>query len=133
MGLNVGTQPTPSELIGALEARQAGDAALSAAVLQAIGWQWEPFGCPGNGLWHTPNGIHSGPLPQVTESPEAARALLPQQVFVAASQISDRHWTVALFEHPLLTEADYRDPLVSARGHTLALALCSATLQFHAS
>lgn len=132
MGLDLGTQQTPPELIAALQARHAGDAALSAAVLQAIGWQWEPFGCPGNGLWRTPSGgIHIGALPEVTETAEAARALLPEHIFVAVSQIPSGQWTVALFVHPLLTEMAYRDPIVSASGHTLALALCSATIQLN--
>lgn len=129
MGALLGTQLTPAQLVTVLQARHAGDAALSASVLQAIGWQWQPFGCPGNGLWRTPSGgIHSGPLPRVTETAEAARALLPEHVFVATSQSPSGRWTVALFTHPLLTEVDYHDPIVSACGHTLALALCSATI-----
>jgi hypothetical protein len=120
---------TPAELATVLQAGHAGDAALSALVLQAIGWQWEPFGCPGNGLWRTPSGsIHSGPLPLVTERAEAARALLPEHIFVATSQSPSGRWTVALFADPLLTEVDYRNAIVSTGGHTLALALCSATI-----
>lgn len=132
MGFQLETQPTPTELITRLQASQAGNAALSAAVLQAIGWHWEPFGCPGNGLWHTPSGaIHMGPLPQVTETGEAARALLSERIFVASAQRPSGQWSVALFVHALRTEMDYRDPIVSAGGHTLALALCSATIQLN--
>lgn len=124
------TPRTAAELVTDLASTPAGDAALSATVLQAIGWQWEPFGCPGNGLWITPTGdIHIGSLPAVTETAETARTLLPEQLFVAASQTASGRWTVALFTHPLRTDVDYRDPIVSAHGHTLALALCSAAIQ----
>jgi hypothetical protein len=124
------TQPAPAELVAILEASCAGDNVLSATVLQTIGWHWEAFGCPGNGLWRTPGGgTHLGPLPQVTETAEDARALLPEHVFIATSPSPSGRWTVALFSHSLLAEADYRDPILSASGHTLALALCSATVQ----
>lgn len=121
-----------AKLAAILEASIAGDATLSTAVLEAIGWHWEPFGCPGNGLWRTPSdGIHIGALPQVTEKAEEARALLPEQVFVAACQSPSGKWTVTLFAHPLLQESDHRDPILSAHAHTLALALCSATVQLN--
>lgn len=124
------TQPSPAELVAVLEQIRGGNEGLSAAVLQAIGWHWEPFGCPGNGLWRTPNaGLHDGPLPPVTEVAEVARGLVSELFFVATSLSAAGRWTVMLFTHPLLTEADYRDPLVSAHGQTLALALCSAAVK----
>ena len=132
MDSGLGTPLKPAQLVSVLAAQPTGEAALSAAVLQAIGWHWEPFGCPGNGLWHTPkDSIHSGPLPPVTETAEAARALLPEHIFVAASRGPSGLWAVELFPHPLLAEADHRDPIVSASGRTLALALCSATIQLN--
>lgn len=124
------TPLSPAALVAVLETIRGGDRGLSTAVLQAIGWHWEAFGCPGNGLWRTPNGgLHDGSLPPVTEVAEAARGLLSELFSVATSLSAAGRWTVMLFTHPLLTEADYRDPLVSAHGQTLALALCSAAIK----
>lgn len=118
------------ELIMALEQARYGDPMLSHAVLRAIGWCWEPFGCPGNGLWRTPDGgPYEGPLPLVTERTEAARTLIPKRLFVATRQNRTGHWTVELFTHPLLRESDFQNPIIRAKARTLALALCSATLK----
>ena len=100
------------------------------AVLHALGWDWERMGCPGGGLWKKPDAsYHCGPLPVVTEVAESARDLVPVSFFLAAEQKRDGGWKIALFDHPLATERDYCDPVVTARAGTLPLALCSAALK----
>lgn len=113
-----------------LELTTEGNKSLSEKVLRSVGWKWEPLGCPGGGFWQKPNGdFHYGPLPRVTEHAKAARGLIPRGLFVGTQQNGMSHWSVALYDHPLSSNEDYRDPKVVAVASTLPLALCCAAVK----
>lgn len=127
----VNLQAAPGErLILSLEDIATGSPRLSEEVLLFLGWRWEPFGCPGSGLWRTPVGEwHDGALPDVTESLDAARALVPDGLAIAVCEQSTGRWLAQLFIQPLEQEGHYQDPLTTGYAHTLPLALCSAMVK----
>ena len=117
-------------LITELESALKGSPELSKRVLQFLGWEWERMGCPGGGLWKTPDTEYQcGPLPRVTENVEAARTLVPEGLFVSAQEDLSGRWKVALYDHPLKSNDDYCDPKVIAVTETLPLSLCTAALK----
>lgn len=121
---------TINKLIARLEAASGGSPALSEDVLKTLGWQWECVGCPGGGMWRdSQQAFHCGPLPLVTERVEAARALIPKNVFVAIDELSQGCWSVQFYTHVLTDNTDYKDPIVTARARTISLALCSAVVK----
>ena len=73
--------------------------------------------------------FHCGPLPLVTERVEAARALIPETVFIAIHEVLQGYWIVQFYTHPLQDDMANKDPIVMARAHTIALALCSAVVK----
>lgn len=121
----------PTELIDQLEAVERGERVLSAAVLRALGWQWEPMGCPGGGMWHdADHRPRCGPLPAVTERIEAARGLLPAALKVTVHQDRAGVWQIELGGHESAGVAGPTRPsAVMGRAKTLPLALCAAALR----
>jgi hypothetical protein len=127
MNLQVGAG---ERLILSLEDITTGSPSLSEEVLRLLGWRWEPFGCPGSGLWRTPVGAwHEGALPDVTESLDAARALVPDGLAVVVCEQSTGRWQAQLFVQPLEKEGHSQDSLTAGYAHTLPLALCSAMVK----
>lgn len=119
------------ELLTRLETAVEGSSDLTQDLLQALGWQWECMGCPGGGLWKDPHHmIHCETLPIATETVEAARALVPENISIAAHQQSNGHWKVEFSEHRQDDPLGQKIPNVTARAKTLALAVCSAMLKW---
>jgi hypothetical protein len=121
----------PTEkMIRLLESATTGSPELSKDTLLALGWRWECIGCPGGGMWKDSlQTFHCGPLPLVSEKVEAARALIPDNHFIAAQEESQGYWMVRVYAHPLTNESDYEDPLVTSHARTLPLTLCSAAIK----
>ena len=118
-----------ASIIVRLETASSGSTALSKDVLHGIGWEWERMGCPGGGMWKTPEERpHCGPLPIVTEEVGAARALVPQELSVVVEEPAGGAWAVALYDQ-ITGPGDGHDPLIRAVGNTLPLALCAAALK----
>ena len=119
-------------LIVHLESAPAGSPELSRDILMALGWRWECIGCPGGGMWKdSRQTFHCGPLPAVSERTEAARALIPENIFIAVHEETQDRWEVQLHTHPLKNLSDYNDPFITTVARTLPLALCAAAIRLH--
>ncbi|MCB1860279.1 MAG: hypothetical protein KDI47_00940 [Gammaproteobacteria bacterium] len=117
-------------LLNRLESGVTGSPELSKAIMSALGWRWECIGCPGGGMWKDSRQVfHSGPLPKVSEQADAARKLIPENIFITAHEEPPGYWLVRLYAHRLHNGSDYSDPLVAGRARTLPLALCSAAIK----
>ena len=78
-------------------------------------------------MWRSPDQVlHCGPLPAVTESAEAARALVPEGFQVVAKMGPDKAWEIKLLSGAAAGEGEL---VATAAGATLALALCGAAVK----